>query len=126
MERARIDYLPLDDTFLKDEENWNEFDKQIYKILEYHNSLSFYSHISDSAKKYIIDQAMSVLDENEKFLVYLIFYENLSYRTIASKLEMPLSSFYVYIVNILEKMKKYIEENYGDKIFKNREQIHNI
>ena len=62
--------------------------------------------ITNSGKRYIIEQVLDNLNENEKIIIEMIYYEGLSYRECSEILGINIRNFKRKVKKIFLKMKQ--------------------
>lgn len=80
-----------------------------YEFCELNENISPIEYVDDLLDKILIHSAIDTLDDDEKYVIYLRYWEGLEYKEIAQKINKPLTTTYDYLKRIHKKIHKSLK-----------------
>lgn len=80
-----------------------------YEMCELNENISPIEYADELLDKIMIHSAINTLDDDEKFVIYLRYWEGLEYKEIAQRINKPLTTTYDYLKRIHKKIHKSLK-----------------
>lgn len=81
-----------------------------YEVCELNENISEIEYVDELLDKILVHGAIDTLDEDEKHVIYLRYWEGLEYKEIAQRINKPITTTYDYLKRIHKKIKKSIKK----------------